>query len=486
VRYLEQAFTRLDFAQLVQVRHGLEERHIVLRNAPHLARPLPLVTPVFSWLEGLYFTIGLTIYGWFASGRDTLPGSRWLGRAALGRLMPHLSARVHSGILYYDGQLDDARYAWAVAQTSAQAGVALANHTTITGFVYGADGRIVAAVAEDALTGEVFRICARVFINCTGPQADGIRRLANPALGARLRPSKGVHVMLPHNVLDSDAALLIPKTADGRVVFAVPFQGRVMLGTTDTEAQTLDADPLLTDVEIDYLLDTLRPYLSGPVDRTQVTAGFGGLRPLVAADPTKSTKGLVRDHEVEHDSATGLVSLLGGKWTTYRLMAKDTIDFVAAHLLPNAAPCATADHPLVGSTGFDAEGWHSLQLATHWDEDVCRHIHSHYGDLAPQVVALAQTDAALAARLVPGHPYIGAEVVYAAQAEMACTVRDFVARRIRLEILDWAAAQRAAAPVAQLMGQVLGWSAEESGRAARAYIALVGEFRAAAAGDLRI
>lgn len=486
VRYLEQAFTQLDFAQLAQVRHGLEERHIVLRNAPHLARPLPLVTPVFSWWEGLYFTIGLTIYGWFASGKDTLPGSRWLGRAALGRLMPHLSERVHSGILYYDGQLDDARYALAVAQTAARAGAALANHTTITGFEYDAAGHIIAAVAQDALSAEVFRIRARTFINCTGPYADGIRQLANPALGARLRPSKGVHAMLPHNVLDSTAALLIPKTADGRVVFAVPFQGRVMLGTTDTAAQPQATDPLLTDEEIDYLLDTLRPYLSVPVHRTQVTAGFGGLRPLVATDPTKSTKGLVRDHEVEHDPTTGLVSLLGGKWTTYRLMAKDTIDFVAAHLLPNTTPCTTADHVLVGSNQFGAEGWQHLQQTTQWAEDICRHIHTHYGDLVPQVVALAQADAALAGRLIPDHPYIGAEVVYAAKAEMACTVRDFVARRIRLEILDWDAAQRAAAPVAQLMGQVLGWSAAKVGLAAGEYVALVEQFRAAARGDVGV
>lgn len=484
VRYLEQAFTRLDFAQLVQVRHGLEERHILLRNAPHLARALPLITPVFSWIEGLYFTIGLTIYGWFASGRDTLPGSKWLRRAALKQRMPHLSERVHSGILYYDGQLDDARYCWAVAQTAAQAGASIANHVAITEFERDADGTITAAIATDALTGETFRIGARVFINCTGPYGDTIRQLANADLQPRLRPSKGVHVMLPYDVLESDDALLIPKTSDGRVVFAVPFQGRVMLGTTDTEVQTLDTDPTLTAEEVDYLLKTLQPYLSRPIHQRQVLSGFGGLRPLVASDPSASTKGLVRDHEVEYDARSGLVSLLGGKWTTYRLMAKDTIDFVATRLLPSSVTCTTDRQALAGSHDFATDGWRRIQERTNWEADICQHLNTHYGSHAQQVVALAAADVALAQRLSPGYPYLAAEVVYAVRAEMACSVRDFLARRIRLEILDWVAAQQAAIPVAKWMGRELGWSGKEQEDAAQAYVAQIEHFRQVAQGGL--
>ncbi|MEL6656455.1 MAG: FAD-dependent oxidoreductase, partial [Bacteroidota bacterium] len=175
VRYLEQAFKNFDFAQLTQVRHGLEERHTVLKNAPHLARPLALITPVFSWIEGLYFTIGLTIYGWFASGKDTLPGSRWLSKREVKERLPRISNRIHSAVLYYDGQLDDARYCLAIAQTAAAKGATVANHVEITGFEHNEEGRLVAALAKDLRTGEELKIRAKVFINCTGPFADHIR-----------------------------------------------------------------------------------------------------------------------------------------------------------------------------------------------------------------------------------------------------------------------------------------------------------------------
>ncbi|MEZ4983427.1 MAG: FAD-dependent oxidoreductase [Saprospiraceae bacterium] len=167
VRYLEQAITRLDFGQLAQVRHGLKERHLLLKNAPHLAQPLPLITPVFSWLEGLYFMIGLKLYGWFADQKDTLPASEWLGKKELFKRMPRLSRRIHSGVLYYDGQLDDARYCLSILQTAANAGASLANYTELEGFEKNNDGKIEAVRVRDMQTGECFTIRAKVIINCT-------------------------------------------------------------------------------------------------------------------------------------------------------------------------------------------------------------------------------------------------------------------------------------------------------------------------------
>ncbi|WP_367391761.1 glycerol-3-phosphate dehydrogenase/oxidase [Lewinella sp. LCG006] len=470
VRYLEQAFKNFDFAQLAQVRHGLDERHTVLQNAPHLARPLALITPVFSWLEGLYFTIGLTIYGWFASGKDTLPSSKWLSKAAVKERIPRISEKIHSAVLYYDGQLDDARYCLAIAQTAAEAGAAVANHLEITGFEKNNAGQLTAAHAKDLHTGETLLIRAKVMINCTGPYADHIRQLANEAQSPRIRPSKGVHAILPYKVLGGEDALLIPKTPDGRVVFAIPFQGKLMLGTTDTEYRELAKEPQLEAAEIDFLLETLNPYLDQPVNAKQVLAGFGGLRPLIASDPDKGTKGLVRDHEVEHDKTSNLISLLGGKWTTYRLMAKDTIDYVEEHLLGQAKACTTDQQILVGGEGFVPEDWQKIMAASGLPADTCQHIHQHYGSRATLLLSVLEEKEAWKTPLVEGYPYLIGEAVYAARYEMAGTVRDFLARRIRLEILDWDAAQQAAGRVAKAMGQELGWEAAYILQAAEEYI----------------
>ncbi|PSR14922.1 MAG: FAD-dependent oxidoreductase [Bacteroidetes bacterium] len=477
VRYLEQAFKNLDFAQLAQVRHGLEERHTVLRNAPHLAHPQALVTPVFSWIEGLYFTLGLTVYGLFASAQDTLPGSKWLSKAETLSRIPGLSKKIHSAVLYYDGQLDDARYCLALAQTAAEAGAAVANRVAVVAFEYDAQGKLAAARVKDLLTDEIFRIRARVFINCTGPHADAIRQMANPDLALRLRPSKGVHAILPFATLGGTDALLIPKTKDGRVVFAIPFFGKLMVGTTDTEYHELDKEPQLEGEEVDFLLETLNRYLETPATPNQVQAGFGGLRPLLAADPRKSTKGLVRDHEVEHDPASNLVSLLGGKWTTYRLMAKDTIDYLADHLLPNTTPCPTAEHYLVGGANYDQEAWRQIQARTNLPQATCRHLGQHYGNRVDRLLAVLDEDPAWQSPLVVGYPFLVGEVVYAARHEMALTVRDFLARRIRLEILDWDAAQQATTPVAAALGHELGWDAPAQELAAASYSQLLFDFR---------
>lgn len=477
VRYLEQAFKNFDFAQLAQVRHGLEERHTVLKNAPHLARPLALVTPVFSWIEGLYFTIGLTIYGWFASGKDTLPGSKWLSKAEVKKRLPRLSDRIHSAVMYYDGQLDDARYCLAIAQTAAAKGAAVANHLEITGFEHDDNGRLVAALGTDLRTGEALRIRAKVFINCTGPFADHIRLMANANLPERIRPSKGVHAILPYEVLGGEDALLIPKTPDGRVVFAIPFQGKLMLGTTDNDYDNLAKEPILDKKEVDFLLETLNPYLNEKAKAEQVGAGFGGLRPLIAADPAKGTKGLVRDHEVEYDKNSSLVSLLGGKWTTYRLMAKDTIDFVEEELLGEQRPCQTDEQVLVGGDNFDAHHWQALHQQTGLPEGICQHLNQHYGSAAPQVVEVVAEHEAWREPLHEQYPYLLGEVVYATRHEMACTVRDFLARRIRLEILDWDVAQQVATKVAQAMGSELGWDQAQIEQEAAAYGSLVQRFR---------
>jgi glycerol-3-phosphate dehydrogenase len=477
VRYLEQAFKNLDFAQLRQVRHGLEERYLVLKNAPHLASPLGLITPVFSWFEGFYFSLGLRLYGWFASSKDTLPQSRWLSKAEALTRMPGLSRKVHSAVLYYDGQLDDARYCLALAQSAAASGAAVANHVEVTDFGRDSTGKLATTRVRDRLSGTAFEVRAKVFLNCTGPYSDAIRLLADPAAPKRMKPSKGVHAIVPLSTLGGKDAMLIPKTSDGRVVFAVPFEGELMVGTTDEPYTTLDQEPTLNASEVHFLLETLNRFADEPVRPEQVKSGFGGLRPLITAgNPQKSTKTLLRDHEVEVDEQSGLMSLLGGKWTTYRLMAQDAVDALCRRL-GVTAPCKTKEHVLVGGVGFSGKTTDDLREHYGLNAAQAAHLASKYGTHAEDVARLAQQDPDLGQLLHPNFPYLKAEVVYAARAEMACTPRDFLARRVRMEISDWKATQAVVPTVARILAIELGWNEATERQHVAEYVAQLERFR---------
>jgi glycerol-3-phosphate dehydrogenase len=484
VRYLEQAFKNLDFAQLRQVKHGLEERHTVIRNAPHLAHPLALITPVFSWFEGFYFTIGLKIYGFFAKN-DSMPKAQWLNKKATFEHIPTLTPKLHSSVMYYDGQLDDARYCLTLAHSADEAGAVVVNHASIIDFEKDSNGKLTAAIVKDNLKqlriqnseshGEPFRIHSKLFINCTGPFGDSIRLLANPAQEKRLRPSKGVHIMLPPDVLQSQDAMLIPKTKDGRVIFVIPFEGEVMVGTTDDEYRDLEKEPILIEQEIEFLIDTLRPYLAKVPDKSQIKSGFGGLRPLIASSGSKATKKLVRDHEVEYDEKSNLLSLLGGKWTTYRLMAKDTID-EACKLLDKNAECSTELHYLIGGENYDFEEWKIIQKQYNFDEDICQHLLKKYGTKVEEICKLATDNQALKEQIHKKYPFIKAEVIYTIRQEMACSLRDFFARRIRMELMDWKATLASVEVVAAIMADELNWSEAQKQENILAYQNLVKSF----------
>ncbi|QJD77678.1 glycerol-3-phosphate dehydrogenase/oxidase [Spirosoma rhododendri] len=474
VRYLEQAIKKLDLAQLKQVRHGLAERRTVIRNAPHLAHPLGLLTPVFSRFEGLYISFGLALYDFFAHD-STFPKGQWLSRKQALATMPTLTPRMHSAVQYYDGQLNDARYALALAQSAAEAGATVANYVALTGFSHDTTGRVNQATLTDQLTGDSLTVRAKLFLNCTGPYADAVRLMANPALEPRIRPSKGVHIVLPRSVLNSDSAILIPKTPDGRVVFAIPFGDSVFVGTTDDDYHSLSEEPVLEPAEVDYLLETLAPYVAEVPKRSDVRAGFGGIRPLIVSSRA-DTKTLLRDHEVEHDETSGLLSLLGGKWTTYRLMAQDAIDRAGAQLNQPVA-CTTATHYLVGGEGYHFADWAKLQQQYNLPDDVCQHLLRTYGNRADRVAALTRTDASLADRLLDGQPYIRAEVLYQVEHEMAVTLRDVLARRWRLELADWQLTAQAAPQVADLMAQSLGWTTGQRDSYLSDYLSLLTAFR---------
>lgn len=452
VRYLEQAFKNFDFAQLRQVKHGLEERHTVIRNAPHLAHPLALITPVFSWFEGFYFKIGLTIYGFFAKN-DSMPKAEWLNKKETFEHIPTLTPKLHSSVMYYDGQLDDARYCLALAHSADEAGAVIVNHASITGFEKDNTGKLFSATITDNLSEKNISVKAKLFINCTGPFADSIRLLANAEQEKRLRPSKGVHIMLPAEVLNSQDAMLIPKTKDGRVIFVIPFEGEVMVGTTDDEYRDLEKEPILIEKEIDFLLDTLRPYLAEVPAKSKIKSGFGGLRPLIASSGSKATKKLVRDHEVEYDEKSNLLSLLGGKWTTYRLMARDTID-EACKILNKDTACKTELHYLVGGENYNFEDWKNIQKKYKLDEDICQHLLKKYGTKANKILEISS----LTERIHKDYPFIKAEVIYTIREEMTGSLRDFFARRTRMELMNWQATLSSVDAVADIMAVELIWS----------------------------
>ena len=378
--------------------------------------------------------------------------------------MPGLSHRIHSAVLYYDGQLDDARYCLALAHSADEAGAVVANYIQVTGFQKDSQQKIEAVQVLDKLDETSFLIHAKWVVNCTGANADHIRTLVNPSLAPRIQPSKGVHAVLPYHILNSADAMLIPKTKDGRVVFAVPFEGALLLGTTDDPYPNPEQEPILEAKEIDFLLETLQPFLATKVTTLDVTAGFGGLRPLLAphthSENSTTTKTMLRDHEVEIDPGSGLISLLGGKWTTYRLMAKDTID-AACRLQKIETKCSTEKHLLVGADGWNDRLASQLQATFGLEHDVCSHLSQKYGVRALQIARLTQENTDWGKRILPNHPFLQAEVVYAVREEMVCTPRDFLARRIRLELTNWAETLLAIPIVAQIIGQELNWAAEE-------------------------
>jgi glycerol-3-phosphate dehydrogenase len=312
---------------------------------------------------------------------------------------------------------------------------------------------------EDRWSKNRFTVRARRFVNATGPHADSIRGMASPGVPTRMRLSKGAHIVLPLEVFPTKDALLIPKTDDGRVLFAVPWFDRLLVGTTELEV-TPEDELYLSKDDVDYLLLHINRYVGTKIRPEQIVSGFAGARPLVAASGARDTKKLARDHEVEVDAASGLISIMGGKWTTHRAMAEDTINAVQKSLGLRATPGVTLDHPLYGSKDYTPEYWRSLVRDHGLSEQTARHLSQKFGTNAEKVLNLAKSDPKLAGPIVPGFAPLRAEVAYCARNEMVSTIEDVVMRRTGLQFFSWQAAIRAAVPVASILARELGWSPE--------------------------
>jgi len=453
VRYLEQAVKHADRSQFSLVREALRERAVLLRNAPHLARPLPLLTPIYGALELPYYFTGLKLYDMLA-GKANLAPSRLLGRPEAAERFPMLKRDgLRGAVEYHDGQFDDARMNVTLALTAAEHGAVVTNHAEVVSLVK-RGGRVAGAEVVDRLDpgAAPVEVSARVVVNATGPFADAIRRLDDPDAPDMLKTSSGVHVVLPARFSPPDTGLLIPKTEDGRVLFLLPWLGHTLVGTTDNPAP-VEADPVASDADVEYILRHVRRYFDLPVEAADVLSAWSGLRPLVEPEAGggegKATARLSRDHVIA-TSGSGLVTVTGGKWTTYRSMAEDTVDAaVAVGDLTPARGCVTHDMPLVGAERFEPEGHARLRSVHGLPEDVALHLHRAYGDRAEDVARLAADG--LGQRLAPGHPYLEAEVVYARDVELASTADDVLARRLRLAFLDAAAAESARPRVEELL-----------------------------------
>jgi len=432
VRYLAQGDVFL-------VMEALKERGILLRNAPHLVKDQTFIIPADRWWEGPFYTIGLKLYdllaGKWSFGRSVFL-RRKLARMALPSVLPE---RLKGGILYHDGQFDDTRMGIALAKTAAAHGACLLNYMPVTDFLKNNEGKLTGLKAQDAESGKTFDVHARCIINATGVFADSLRKMENPRAKKMIRPSQGIHIVLDASFLHGTNALMIPKTDDGRVLFAIPWHGKVVVGTTDTPVEKVSIEPSALDEEIDFILKTAAGYLVRPPSRNDILAVFAGLRPLAAAEgQEQKTKEISRRHKLELSDG-GMITITGGKWTTYRRMAEETLDFAIKNGFLPSRPCITKKIPL-----------HGYRKNPDWSDPL--HV---YGTEAEAIRELMKEIPEGERFLHPDFPYTVAEVVWAVREEMARTVEDILARRTRMLFLDAEAALHCASSVAEIMAAEL-------------------------------
>jgi glycerol-3-phosphate dehydrogenase len=431
VRYLAQGNIKL-------VREALRERGILLKNAPHLTRRQPFIVPVYSWWDKFYYGIGLGMYDLLA-GNLQIGSVRMLNRKEVLKQMPLIRDKgLKGGIEYYDGQFDDSRLAINLAQTADHYGGCLVNYMEVEELLM-ENKRVKGAVVYDHLSKKTFTLRAHAVVNATGVFADAVINMDNPDAETLLTPSQGVHVVVDKKFFPGESALMIPKTDDDRVLFAVPWHDKVVIGTTDTPVEEVRDEPLPLDEEIDFIISHFNRYSTSVITRDDVQSVFAGLRPLVRTSSSTSTALVSRDHTIVV-SPTGLITIIGGKWTTYRKMAMDAVQNAAFVGKLGKRPCVTED--------LKISGW-----IAQVDESDPLHL---YGSDGAGIRMLMEDRPVLREKLHPDYLFTAAEVVWAVKEEMAMTVEDVLARRLRLLFLDASAAVEAAPSVAAIMAAEMG------------------------------
>ncbi|CAH0405102.1 unnamed protein product [Chilo suppressalis] len=467
VRYLQKAILQLDYEQYKMVKEALHERANMLEVAPHLTRPLPILLPVYKWWQVPYYWFGIKMYDLVAGDRN-VKSSYYLSKKNTLELFPMLkSDNLCGGIVYYDGQQDDARMNLAIALTAARHGATIANHVSCLK-LHKTAGKLSGARLRDELTGKEWDVKAKCIINATGPFTDSIRRMDDQAVQPICSPSSGVHIVLPSYYSPEHMGLLDPATSDGRVIFFLPWLKGTIAGTTDLPCEVTPS-PRPTEEEILFILTEVKNYLNPDVEvrRGDVMSAWSGIRPLVS-DPNKGegdTQALARNHVV-HVSRSGLVTVAGGKWTTYRAMAAETMDraIQSADLKPLYKDCQTDGFLIEGAHGWTPTMYIRLVQDFGLEMEVAQHLAKSYGDRAFAVAKMAAMTGKrwpiIGKKIHPEFPYIDAEIRYGVR-EYACTAVDMVARRLRLAFLNVQAAAEALPAIIDLMGEELSWSAGE-------------------------
>jgi glycerol-3-phosphate dehydrogenase len=454
VRYLQQGNISL-------VLDALKERGLLLKNAPHIVRDLQFVVPNYQWWEAPFYGLGLKVYDVLA-GRYGFGPSQLLSREEVLARIPTLEQDgLRGGVKYHDGQFDDSRLLVSLARTATENGACLLNYARVVRLHKDAEGYVNGLDVRDEESGEEHAVAARSVVNATGPFCDALRRVDDPTAAPLVSPSQGVHIVLPRDFLPGGTAIMVPHTRDGRVMFAIPWHDHVVVGTTDTPIKEVLLEPEPLPAEIDFILETASGYLERRPSRSDILSVFAGIRPLVKEGGAAATATLSRDHKIQISSA-GLLTIVGGKWTTYRRMAEDCVDHAAVLGHLEERPCTTRDLRIHGyHPQADALG----PLAV-------------YGADAEGIRGLARERPELEEPLHDALPVIGAQVVWAARHEMARTVEDVLARRTRALCLNARAALAMAPETGRLLALELGrdeaWQrdqVEDFGRTARLYLA---------------
>ena len=432
VRYLEQGNIPL-------VMEALKERGILRQNAPHLVTDLAFVVPTYDWWEAPFYGVGLKLYNLLA-GKYGFGSSQILNREETLARVPTLQREgLRGGVVYYDGQFDDARLLVNMAQTAVEQGATLLNYVEVTGLTRGSESFVEGATARDRETGAEFAIAAKCVINATGPFCDAVRRLADPNVKNLISPSQGIHLVFDRSFLAGDSAIMVPHTTDGRVMFAIPWHGHTLVGTTDTPISEPSEEPIAQDQEISFVLENAQRYLHRAPTRSDILSVFTGIRPLVRGG-AGSTAALSRDHTIYIDQS-GLLTITGGKWTTYRHMAEDCVNQAATLARLPDRPCVTRTLRIHGHISNGETGVH--------------------GSDAGLIAELAAREN-LTERLHSELPYTAAEVVWAVRHEMARTIEDVLARRTRAMFLNAGAALAMAPRVGELMAAELQWDRNQT------------------------
>lgn len=433
VRYMAQG-------DLLLVMEALHERGIMLKNAPHLTFNQEFVIPVYTIWDAIMYTVGLKFYDLLA-GRLSMGKSYFINSKKTLSRLPQLRKRdLKGGIVYHDGQFDDSRMAIALAQSCIERGGLVLNYFKVTGLLKNDKGKITGVRAVNETSGEEFNLNANLVINATGVFADSIAGMDNPASKPTIKPSQGVHIVLDKSFLQSDSAIMIPKTDDGRVLFAIPWYNEVVVGTTDTPVDKISLEPVALEKEISFILQTAAKYLVKPPRREDILCIYAGLRPL-AADPDNpaSTKEVSRRHRITL-SPSGLLSIIGGKWTTYRRMAEETIEKAIKAGFLEKRKCITAN----------------LRLTTLPENNNSGRLHI-YGENSSEIEKLILEDPESSKLLDPRLPYSRAEIIWICRNEMPVNIEDILSRRTRALLLNVKASAAIANEVAQLMANEFGY-----------------------------